>query len=152
MKLAEALVLRADLQKRIEQMRVRLLQCALVQEGEQPPEDPAALLAELERMLDELTSLVTRINRANLSTETGSGMTLTEALARRDTLALHYSTLENVAARAADRVNRYSRTEIRVVATVDVATLRRQLDTLAQRRRELETAIQAANWLTDLPE
>ena len=33
MKLAEALVLRADLQKRIAQMRQRLQQSALVQEG-----------------------------------------------------------------------------------------------------------------------
>ena len=47
MKLAEALVLRADVQKRIRQMQSRLNQSALVQEGEQPPEDPQALLAEL---------------------------------------------------------------------------------------------------------
>jgi len=37
MKLAEALVLRADVQKRIAQMRERLRQSGLVQEGEQPP-------------------------------------------------------------------------------------------------------------------
>ena len=48
MKLAEALVLRADVQKRIAQMRVRLQQSALIQEGEQPPEDPKELLTELD--------------------------------------------------------------------------------------------------------
>ena len=40
MKLSEALVLRADIQKRIEQLRERLKTSALVQEGERPPEDP----------------------------------------------------------------------------------------------------------------
>ena len=45
MKLAEALLLRADLQKRIEQIESRLLRNAKVQEGETPAEDPQALLA-----------------------------------------------------------------------------------------------------------
>ena len=51
MKLAEALANRADLQKRLEQMRGRLAQSALVQENESPPEDPRELLAETERLL-----------------------------------------------------------------------------------------------------
>ncbi len=152
MKLAEALVLRADLQKRIEQLRDRLQQSALVQEGEQPPENPQELLAELERLINELTSLITRINRTNVSAETASGVSITAALARRDTLALQYSVLDAVANRAGDRVSRYSRTEIRTVPTVDVAALRRQLDRLAEQRRELETALQAANWTSDLVE
>ena len=49
MKLAEALANRADLQRRIEQMRGRLQKSALVQEGESPPEDPQELLEETER-------------------------------------------------------------------------------------------------------
>lgn len=44
MMLAEALATRADLQRRIEGMRVRLGQSALVQESEVPPEDPDGLL------------------------------------------------------------------------------------------------------------
>ncbi len=38
MKLAEALANRADLQKRVEQMRLQ--KSALIQEGTNPPEDP----------------------------------------------------------------------------------------------------------------
>ena len=49
-------------------------------------------------------------------------------------------------------MDRYSRSEIRKVATVDVSALRRQMDTLAQQRRELDTAIQATNWATELAE
>lgn len=44
MKLAEVLILRADCQKRIDQLRQRLLRSAKVQEGEQPPENPQQLL------------------------------------------------------------------------------------------------------------
>ena len=46
MKLAEALSERADIQKRIQQLRSRLRRNALVQEGEKPAEDPHALLEE----------------------------------------------------------------------------------------------------------
>ena len=38
------------------------------------------------------------------------------------------------------------------VATVDVSALRRQMDTLAQQRRELDLAIQGTNWATELAE
>ena len=47
MKLAEALHLRADLQKRIAQLGERLQANAKVQEGDEPSEDPALLLSEL---------------------------------------------------------------------------------------------------------
>ena len=152
MKLAEALVQRADLKKRIEQIRQRLKQSALVQEGEQPPENPGELLAELERLLGELTSMIGRINRANLATPLADGTTLTDALARRDTLALHYGILENLVAAASVELNRYSRTEIKSFPTIQVSAVRRQMDTLAQQQRELDTAIQATNWTTDLAE
>src|SRR5579883_1432346 len=58
MKLNEALALRADTQKRVMQLRERLRTSALVQEGEAPPEDPRELLAELDRLLGQLTDLV----------------------------------------------------------------------------------------------
>ena len=50
MKLAEALILRADNQKRLEQVCQRLLRSAKVQEGDQPPEDPGALIEALEKL------------------------------------------------------------------------------------------------------
>jgi hypothetical protein len=152
MKLAEALVLRADVQKRVEALRGRLRQSTLVQEGEKPPEDPQELLAELGRLLGQLVGLIERINRTNLQTTLGDGRTLTQALAERDVLALHQGVLQNVADSAVASVNRYSRSEIRQVATVDIAAIRKQVDQLAQQRRELDTTIQATNWATDLIE
>jgi hypothetical protein len=152
MKLAEALVLRADVQKRIEQLRNRLRQSVLVQEGETPPEDPQELLAEAARLTMELARLVARINRVNLTTTLPDGSSLTDALARRDAVQTHYSLVETAADTAAARVDRYGRSEIRKVSTVDVGILRKQLERLAQERRELDTAIQATNWATEIGE
>src|SRR5579863_3076709 len=107
MKLAEALVLRADLQKRIEQLRTRLRLSALVQEGEQPPEDPYELLAEAARLSDELAAVIVRVNRTNLATTLPDGTTLTEAIARRDALQQRYSLIETAAETASNRIDRY---------------------------------------------
>ena len=49
MKLAEALQRRADLNRRIRQINSRLESNAVIQEGSEPQEDPAELLAELEQ-------------------------------------------------------------------------------------------------------
>jgi hypothetical protein len=150
MKLAEALARRADLQKRLEQMRDRLQQSALVQEGESPPEDPEELLRESEGALAELEDLVGRINRTNLEATLADGRTLTAALAERDALALRYGLLSGLVRMASERVPRYGRNEIRVLSTVNVAEKRRQMDELALRRRDLDTRLQQANWTTDL--
>jgi hypothetical protein len=152
MKLAEALVLRADLQKRLAQMRTRLSQSALVQEGEQPPENPGELLAELEQILRQLQDLIARINKTNLQSKLPDGTILTDALARRDILSLHHSALNGLVETASNRIERYGRSEIRKLSTVDVAALRRQMDDLARQRREMDTTIQATNWTTDLLE
>lgn len=54
MKLAQALILRSDTQKRIEQLKVRLLSNAKTQENESPSEDPKLLLKELDKLTSEL--------------------------------------------------------------------------------------------------
>ena len=152
MKLAEALVLRADLQKRIVQVRERLRQSALVQEGEQPPENPEQLLSELDQLLNQLGGMIVRINRTNMQAHLPDGEVLSDALARRDMLSLRYSVVGVLAETAANRIDRYGRAEIRRISTVDVAALRRQLDEIARQRRELDTVIQATNWAVDLVE
>ncbi|MGB7415489.1 MAG: DIP1984 family protein [Thermosynechococcaceae cyanobacterium] len=92
MKLAEALIQRADCQKKIVQLRQRLNRSAKVQEGEQPPENPQELLMELEDAIATLTTLIRRINRTNFSTEFNNGI-LSDALAQRDTLMTKRSVL-----------------------------------------------------------
>ncbi|MBS2533193.1 DIP1984 family protein [Catenulispora sp. NF23] len=71
MKLAEALALRADAARRIEQLKARIVANARYQEGEEPSEDAAALLSETGAVLDEFESLVRRINRTNAAAVLG---------------------------------------------------------------------------------
>lgn len=149
MKLAEALQLRADLQNRMEQLTGRLCQNATVQEGERPAEEPAALLAEYEACAGELENLVARINRTNSETRTERG-TLTELLARRDCLKLRARTYQNFLAAASSLTHRGMRTEIRILSAVPVPEYRKKADALARELRETDSAIQSANWVTEL--
>jgi hypothetical protein len=151
MKLAEALILRADLQKRLEQLKQRLAQCVKVQEGEAPPEEPGALLAEVERVAAELLGLIRRINRTNAATPFDGG-TLSDALAQRDVFKLRRAVYVDTATAAVVQQDRYSKSEVKFRSTVDVAALRKQGDDLARQYRELDTRIQEANWRVELAE
>jgi len=150
MKLAEALQLRSDVQKRIQQVRQRIALSARVQEGEQPAEDPNALLTEAGALTDQLESLITAINRTNVRTELEPGLTMTDALARRDVLHLRRAIWVEAAGNASVRHDRYSRSEVRFITPLDVAALHGEADALAKRARELDTKIQQANWNTDV--
>jgi hypothetical protein len=152
MKLGEALAKRAELQNRLGQVRDRLRVSALIQEGDEPPEDPAPLLAELDQIADELEQLISAINRTNATTRLPSGATLTEALARRDVLGLKHSALKAIADATIQQQARYSRSEIRLVRTFDVADIRKRVDSLAREQRQLDVEIQAANWTVELDE
>ncbi len=152
MKLAEALIARGDIQKRLAQLQDRLKRSSWVQEGEKPHEDPARLRREIAALVIELETLIFKINQANISTQLPSGVTLTEALARRDTLALHQNILRSVADVASERMDRYGHSEIRRVPTIDVGALRDEIDAIAKRQREIDTTIQATNWATEIPE
>ena len=150
MKLGEALTLRSQLQVKFQQLRERLKVSAIVQEGEAPPEDPNALLGELEAVAAELETLIARINKTNLATSVRDGMTLTQALARRDHLGRLLGALHQVAETASVVHARYGKAELRMVRTVEVGTLRQRADDLAKERRTLDAQIQEVNWLTEL--
>src|SRR5712692_11629709 len=79
MKLAEAVILRADCQKRIAQLKSRLLTNAKVQEGDAPAETPQELIAELRRVSTELLDLIKRINRTNSATAFAGRGTISDA-------------------------------------------------------------------------
>ena len=150
MKLAEALILRADCQKRIEQLKARLINNAKVQEGERAQENPADLLADLESTFATLTDLIKRINRTNSATEFEAGKSLTDVLAERDVLLARRNALQALANAAAIVQNLYSRSEIKFVSTIAVADVQKQMDAIAKEHRELDARIQALNWATEL--
>ena len=152
MKLAEALALRAAASRRAEQLRSRIAGSARYQEGETPPEDAASLLAEAGEVLDELETLIRRINRTNAATVVEGG-TLTDALARRDVLRLRHGMVTSAADAAAgegQRGFRQLRSELKMIPALPVAELRRRADDLAREIREVDTLIQRMNWETDL--
>ena len=152
MKLAEALILRADCQKRIEQLGSRLTRSAKVQEGEEPPENPQALLAELEGAINELADLIKRINKTNSRVTLEEGQTISDALAERDVIKKKLNVYEQLIYEAASQQNRYSSSEIKYISTVNVRELQRQKDLISRQYRELDTKIQAANWNIELVE
>lgn len=151
-KLAEALILRADLQKRFAQLQTRLIRNAKVQEGEQPSENPQLLLVELERVADQLTAVIQQINQTNSVTQLADGRTLSDALAERDVLKMKHNAYNGLAQNAGELGFRYGRTEIKILSTVDVADVQNKADSYAQAHRELDAQIQALNWQTDLIE
>jgi predicted ATP-grasp superfamily ATP-dependent carboligase len=154
-KLAEALSLRADATRRVEQLRTRIVASARFQEGEEPAEDAAALLAEAGAVLDELEGLIRRINRTNAATVMGPDGTITDALARRDVLRARHALVTSAADAATGRgqgMGRQLRSELKMLTALPVAELRSQADDLAREIRELDVRIQQANWQFDLME
>ncbi|ORI00346.1 DIP1984 family protein [Campylobacter concisus] len=151
MKLAQALILRADTQKRLEQLKGRLLDNAKIQENERPSEDPKLLLKELDRLSDELFRLILAINLTNSSAKF-EGVSLTEMIAKKDTLSQKASVLREFAKSASQKVDLYSNSEIKILSSVDVATLQKQIDELSKEIRELDMKLQEANWQVDLVE
>jgi formiminotetrahydrofolate cyclodeaminase len=149
-KLAEALILRADLQKRLTQLEQRILRNAKVQEGDSPAETPMELLAEAEQVSEELTEIIQRINQTNSITELETGQTLADALAVRDVLRLRYNLYRQLAQEATVTQGRFTRSEIKFQSAIEVATVQKQADDLAKEYRELDTKTQACNWVTDL--
>ena len=151
MKLAEALQERADLNRRIEQLRYRLNNNVLVQEGEKPLEDPAALLEELESSFTRLEWLIARINLTNCAVKV-EGRSLTALIARRDVLSLRAEAYRRLVEEASQNTHRATRTEIKILSAVDVPALQRQADDASRELRLLDNTLQATNWTADLME
>ena len=149
MKLAAALIERADLQTRLTQLQTRLLNNAKVQEGVKPNEDPKDLLKELDEVSKQLEDYIYRINMTNAATLVDE-TPLTSLLAKKDVLTKKIGILRAFLNESSDLVDRYSLKEIKIDSTVDVAKLQKDLDALSKELRLLDQKIQEINWTTDL--
>lgn len=157
MKLAEALSLRTTALRRLEALRVRVVDNARFQEGEEPAEDAAALLEEADGVVDEWQSLIVRINRTNAATDMGADGTMTDALGRRDALRWRRHLLTTAADAAAGSgkqqgYTRQLRSELKMLSALPVAELRSRADQVSRELRELDVRIQQKNWEVDLLE
>lgn len=151
MKLAEALSRRAALMDKVRQLKVRLDDCIKIQEGDTPIETPEEVIAELDKTLDSLRRLIYCINITNTRTEV-DGRNITSMLAERDTLKLRVTTLADSLKHLTEREDRYNRSEIRYVRTVDAGEFRKLYDRCASQLRQLDLKIQSIGWMTDLIE
>ena len=151
MKLAEALQERADLNKKIQQLQVRIHNNVLVQEGEKSLEDPQALMKELDSAIARLEKLMADINLTNCQTEI-DGKTLTELIAKKDALSLKLSSYRNIAAEANQNTRRARNTEIKIKSQVKVSQIQKAADDIAAEIRKTDNLLQETNWTTELIE
>ena len=149
MKLAEALSIRADLQKKVAQLKERIKESAKVQEGDEPCDNVEELYKELDDVLVQLEDLIYRINITNVQIVQG-GDSLTRLIAKRDVLSLRVKTLQEVVRHVSANDTRYGRNELKYVRTIDIKVLRKEADTYAKQYRELDLKIQSLNWTVDL--
>lgn len=149
MKLAEALAIRKDKQKKIEQLKSRVLNNVRIQEGDTPSENPKELMSEMDACLNDLFTLIFKINKTNMNT-VSEGRTITEMMAERDVLSMRVSVLRDIFNKASESQDRYSRSEIKLVTTIDIKPLGKRIDELSKQLRELDMKIQALNFTTEL--
>ncbi len=149
MKLAEALIERKELQSRLSRLNQRLQANDLVQEGDVPSEDPKVLIKDVETTIDELTTLVDRINKTN-GVVIVDGKTLSEMITKRDFMVKRISIMREFLQKASNKIERYSRNEIMITATVDVKPYQKIVDKLSYEARMLDAKIQYTNWNTEL--
>lgn len=148
LKLAEALLLRADMQTKLIRLQERIKANAVVQKGDKPQENPEQLLREAVGVLADLQTLVTRVNETNLRAKLADGRSLMAVIAERERLKKHHALL--LAADDAIRrtPERHGVREIKWVPQFDSAKLQRQAEGLAVKIRELNAKIQETNWNT----
>lgn len=154
MKLAEALKRRADNQTYITELKGRLDRSAKVQEGSEPFEDVGLLLTALDLAIDNQVSLVERINHTNAVVTIARGLTMTSALALRDSLLLKRKILADLVNGATNSIHdwRSQKSELRTLVTFSVQKVQNEIDALAGEIRVLDLEIQQTNWTADFIE
>ncbi len=150
MKLAEALSVRADINRQLQELRERIIRNATYQEGDTPAESPDQLLLESDVLFNDYMELVVRINRTNNSIKLDDGKEMVVALAERDVLKQRHSLYKSLATAATPQQDRYSKKEIKFISAVNVGAVQSKSDDIAKSLRKLDSLIQQANWTNDL--
>ncbi len=154
MKVAEALAERKALQDRLASLTTRARKNVLVTEGRQPLESPDTLLKEITATLELWEKRVVQINRANSQIILPNGMTLMEAIIRRDAITRHigvYSGLLSVD--GSPEWRGMVPHEVRpMIPAIDLSLLQQKVDDLTMERMNLDLAIQEAGWTHELLE
>ena len=146
MKLAEALLLRSDLIKKIEHIQNRIRPVLIVSDDKKPQEDPTKLIAQLRTAIQELETLVIRINKTNNEINFNGEASLMHSLAKRDSLKMLSEKLRNI--RYAAQIDNSGDANLKT--TIDIKKLQTEMDQTGRAFREIDSKIQELNWLTEL--
>ena len=95
------------------------------------------------------TASTFRLSPSNSSTKL-DGLTITEYIAKRDVLKQKIKIYRDFLTIASNKIDRYSNKEIKILSTVDVAEMQKQLDGYSKELRLLDDKLQEANWTTEL--
>ena len=152
MKLAEALMLRADMQTKLASFTERVAKNALVQAGDKPHEKPDELMRSAAGLIADRAALVARINATNHAASLPDGRTINAVLAQREALKPQHALIRTAINATHKEPDRYSMTEIKWKTTLDVRALQKQGDDLSAKLRTANAVIQQANWQIDLIE
>jgi hypothetical protein len=150
MKLAEALMERKAVKTKIEELKKRIYQNSRMQEGDTAIESPISLIEELQKEIVSLEDLIIRINQTNNTVQVSDGMTLMEAIVKKDMLNYLHLIHVNLADKATPTLDRYSQREIKTVPNVDIGEIRKRADEIAKEYRLLDVKIQECNWKNEL--
>ena len=85
--------IRADLQKKVTQLKERIKESAKVQEGDEPCDNLEELYKELDEAVVQLEDLIYRINITNVQI-VQDGDSLTRLIANRDVLSMRVKALK----------------------------------------------------------
>lgn len=154
MKLSEALVLRKQLNQQIESLWQRFN--ANLHRAEDEPttdDDPTVILTQIQDALNKLEAVTIAINETNnithVEVENEFEGTIMRAIAHRDALNRQIKGLDAAIGSVSYR-HRRTKEDIKMILMIPVATLRDQRDRLAAMYRRLDSALQAANWNTEV--
>ena len=150
MKLAEALLLRRDLENRLQILRAEITDSVLVQEGDTLDRSVTDLLADYQEASQQLDEIARQINHTNATTPlVDSDISLVDALSQRERLRQSHALYTQILA-SAKTGPRMGRNEIRYIRTIDTQEITKWLNQTAQSLRQIDGQIQQTNWVTDL--
>jgi len=131
MKLAEALLLRSDQQKKLASLKQRINANVLVQDGDEPSEDPNELLKQVFSLTQESQKLVYAIHQTNALAKLTDGRSLLALLTQRDELVERHKILTSAISNTQREPDRYSTREIKWHKVIPVSSLQKQSDDIS---------------------
>src|ERR1700677_3236597 len=113
MKLSEALIEKSHLNKKISEIKERLVANGKIQEGDSVVEDPESLFSELGGVYEQLLSLNKRIAVTNSQTQIDENKKISDILIEKDIMEKKICVLKHVLEESQVKIGRFSRSEIK---------------------------------------